>query len=552
MVNFPTAVVCRRCSKPLSANCPDCGREVTPGAVFCPACGTILAEGKVVDVSAYKNKSSRSRGYDEERTQMGLGKKEVALAKSAIKSKAPGVRECPECAATISREAVYCVHCGAMFDSLLDASENPLFGVAVPETSGAPKSTPPAAKPKTPPPKAAPPAPAVKPATPTAEDAPPPAAKPATPTPKAAPTPAARPATPTPKAASPPAARPAAPTPKAAPPAARPVAKPSAPAAAAKPPASPPKPIVADESKPAERPLPLSLQGKARSAPTTPGAAPPAQVAAGPAPAAPDAGATGAAKAATRPGRKAPRPTPAAAVPPPVPLAPPEPAKVAPATPPTGRPRAELNLTMLPVNGATFQHPAHPEKAVAVGGFYLAAEPVTCAQYAVFLKATGHPAPVDWLDGEYLPGKANHPVVMVTLLDALAFCRWAGVRLPKADEWLAACVGKSALKYPWANGGPPPELLGGTTTRAVDAFAPYRGPFGHICLLGDVQQWLFEPAPDGDKTGDPEAPTGVFGIGGSSYLDPLWVGANGRSSPVHNPLIADFHIGFRCATDSMA
>ncbi len=266
----------------------------------------------------------------------------------------------------------------------------------------------------------------------------------------------------------------------------------------------------------------------------------------------PRAPAAPAAVEAPRATRRPPRPVPAA-VPPPAPAAvsPPAPPPPAAALHLTGKPRPELRLRMLPVAGAKYPNPAAPKKTVKVDDFYLAAEPVTCEQYKIFLKATGRAAPADWLDGEFLPGKANHPVVMVSLADALAFCRWAGVRLPTPNEWLAACVGADGRTYPWGD-APPSGANGRSTTWPVDAFPDRRGPFGHLCLVGDVQQWLFRRDRNGEKTGDPEFPVGALALGGSSYLDPPAVGANGRSSRITNPQLADYHVGFRCATDSIA
>jgi len=59
---------------------------------------------------------------------------------------------------------------------------------------------------------------------------------------------------------------------------------------------------------------------------------------------------------------------------------------------------------------------------VTLGSFYLAATETTNAQYAKFLKATGHPEPVYWQDENLnAPGQ---PVVGVSWHDAQAFCRW--------------------------------------------------------------------------------------------------------------------------------
>jgi formylglycine-generating enzyme required for sulfatase activity len=99
------------------------------------------------------------------------------------------------------------------------------------------------------------------------------------------------------------------------------------------------------------------------------------------------------------------------------------------------------------------ERPAH---RVTVSAFRMAVVPVTNAEYAVFLAATGHEPPRFWSDPRF-----NHPlqpVVGVSWYDAVSYCDWLNgavggrVRLPTEAEWeKAATGGVDGSKYPWGD-----------------------------------------------------------------------------------------------------
>ena len=123
------------------------------------------------------------------------------------------------------------------------------------------------------------------------------------------------------------------------------------------------------------------------------------------------------------------------------------------------------------------------------------------------------------------PAKPDHPVVQMWWTDALAYCEWAGLRLPTLDEWQKAAgwdpVADRAHVYPW--GDDPPQkrrvgnladasyaknlLLEGTDleppkigyddgferTAPVDAFPESASSYGALELGGNVREWAVAP-----------------------------------------------------------
>ncbi len=201
-----------------------------------------------------------------------------------------------------------------------------------------------------------------------------------------------------------------------------------------------------------------------------------------------------------------------------------------------------------------------PRHVVSLSGVLLGATPVTNAQYLEFVRATGHPEPPHWVRGAIPEGLAQHPVTYVDWLDATAFCRWAGARLPTEAEWEKGARGSDSRLYPW--GGEEPNVLfanfaGGSkhgATTAVDEHPRGASPYGLLDMAGNVWEWVgsaYAPYPYRADDGREDPASGFPRVlRGGSFASPspsfVRCASRSRSAPGRRSA----HIGFRAARDA--
>jgi len=159
-----------------------------------------------------------------------------------------------------------------------------------------------------------------------------------------------------------------------------------------------------------------------------------------------------------------------------------------------------------PVRTAGLHKPATVlRKAVRLRPYAIDLAPVTNAQFAEFLRATGYrPAHAEnfvkhWPGGVMPEALADHPVVYVDLNDARAYAAWQGQRLPREEEWQYAAQGPDRLLYPWGDAyreGCCNEGSTGTTT-PVRQFPLGRSVFGCYDLCGNTWEWTESERSDG-------------------------------------------------------
>jgi formylglycine-generating enzyme required for sulfatase activity len=211
-----------------------------------------------------------------------------------------------------------------------------------------------------------------------------------------------------------------------------------------------------------------------------------------------------------------------------------------------------------------------PQHEVHLDAFWIDQTEVTNAQYAAFLNDTvsGPDSQASWLDlrsvdcliewgvGRYQPkeGYANHPVIEVTWNGAVAYCTWAGKRLPTEAEWEKAARGDDRRIWPWGNSIPNcdraqyAECAGRTV--AVGSKPGGASPYGVLGMAGNVREWTSSafgeyPYQAGDGREDMEANLVRMLRGGAWGFNPVDVRAAGRGD--HDPFSAYDNAGFRCA-----
>ena len=237
------------------------------------------------------------------------------------------------------------------------------------------------------------------------------------------------------------------------------------------------------------------------------------------------------------------------------------------------------------------ERPAH---VVDLPAYWIDTAPVTCAEYQAFIDDGGYDDPRWWSErgwshrveaglvapqfwerdtdgrwsrrrfGRMEPVPPDEPVMHVCWVEAEAYARWAGKRLPSEAEWEKAArfdpaTGRSR-RFPWGDEDPTPEHanLGQRHLQPapVGAYPQGVSPLGVHQLIGDVWEWTssgWYPYPGFEAFPYREYSEVFFGgdykvlRGGSFGTDPVVIRGTFRNwdHPVRRQIFA----GFRCARD---
>jgi len=136
----------------------------------------------------------------------------------------------------------------------------------------------------------------------------------------------------------------------------------------------------------------------------------------------------------------------------------------------------------------------HPPHRVWVDPFWIGRTAVSNTMYRRFQAEANHRAPDFHSDKLY--NCDDQPIVGVDYDDAVAYCHWAGGRLPTEAEWEFAARGTDGRRYPWGNAAPDQsqavygQVYGkGGKAAPVGSTSGDVSPFGVLDMAGNVLEW---------------------------------------------------------------
>lgn len=195
------------------------------------------------------------------------------------------------------------------------------------------------------------------------------------------------------------------------------------------------------------------------------------------------------------------------------------------------------------------ERPAHQ---LELEGFYLDVCPVTNAQYAAFVAATGY-QPRQWKSPQ---GGRELAAVNLSWEEARLYAEWAGKRLPTEAEWEKAARGPDGRTYPWGNtfDARRASVLGNDYNRVspVGQFTAGASPYGALDMAGNVWEWVadwygadYYGRSPGHHPHGPEQGEHRVLRGGAWICHPRYLRCSQREH--QPPSHCSRFVGFRCA-----
>lgn len=215
-----------------------------------------------------------------------------------------------------------------------------------------------------------------------------------------------------------------------------------------------------------------------------------------------------------------------------------------------------------------------PEHTVTLNAFYIDQFEVTAGRYQKFIESAKHDLPPTW-DDEAAHAMGDLPAVGMSWMDAAAYCKWAGRRLPTEAEWEKAARGTDGRRYPWGHMQPFVDIANynrGVWVSEAITLVPVnsglegmsvrhglkeggKSPYGLFHMAGNAAEWVadwyerdfYQKSPDKNPIGPASGEKRV--MRGGSWADlPTALRVTARFSA--EPDFEERTIGFRCAVDA--
>ncbi|MEE8587109.1 MAG: SUMF1/EgtB/PvdO family nonheme iron enzyme [Acidobacteriota bacterium] len=199
-----------------------------------------------------------------------------------------------------------------------------------------------------------------------------------------------------------------------------------------------------------------------------------------------------------------------------------------------------------------------PPHTVSVDPYYVDVYEVTYWQFFRFDASEDREYKIkgDWRS-YYQTGSEYYPVPNVVYDDAVAYCEWAGKRLPTEVEWEIAARGPEGFRFPWGQEWQPglanTNEVGFANIQDVGIFSQDKSPFGVYDMLGNVQEWTstrLRPYPRSPARKDGVFTQRLRAVRGASYA----IKARDFGLYLRMGFLDNYQagIGFRCAKDAEA
>ena len=201
-----------------------------------------------------------------------------------------------------------------------------------------------------------------------------------------------------------------------------------------------------------------------------------------------------------------------------------------------------------------------PEHLVFLDEYYIYRTEVTTDMYQDCVEAQACPKPAQSISAsheEYFGNSeyADYPVIYVSWVGAVSYCKWVGGDLPTEAQWEKAARGTDARLFPWGD-DPSADSTANwnfTDTLLVGTFPEGISPYGALDMAGNVLEWVLDRFQSGFYSVSPfENPVGPAGGNRRVIRGGAWHHSDisalrtvARASMNENYTGND--IGFRCA-----